>query len=582
MGFDLGNFLSGAAKAAGDAVQTVEKIPGVSDAVKSVAGQVGVDAGVVGAIVDAGTKIANASPTISAAGNLGKDVPGYSHGFALGVGSMQTPIDKPQHLAVLRGSLPPGSQHGFDTALALHLGTVRRPAPPLPPKARAAYQITHGMVGAPVAQKDLLMETIAVDPDARPGAVQAIKEVASSRETLWEKAMNAAGLHGLGDPSNRDYKFGQDDDDGDDDGGDGDGGDGDGDGDGDGGGGGGGGNGGGGDGSPQQPQTPKKKKKHHHHPHHAGHHAAGGHRGHPAAPHHHGETMMMPPGAEHGYDPSIFEHREWERHHREFEHRPFEPYQPYPAAPMPAAPPGHGGGGPDAGHIAANVFDPMHLFHDKPKNVGDVLKNVFDPLHIFGEHGIDAPLMPPAPEHRPYGPPVHRAYGPPEHRPAPHPGHGPDAGDVAANVLDPMHLFHKQPKSVGDVLKNIFDPLHIFGDPTETESSDFGKHHKKHKDQMGAELPPSAVAFGAEAFHYGCEVGCAMAGEASYAGEMQTDPQGHVALYGAQHDPREWEPEIDPLWEVNARVDIAPEIEEVLEKDADDHGLRVAVEGIMP
>src|SRR5208282_3623939 len=167
MGFDLGSFLSDAAKAAGDAVQTVEKIPGASDAIKSVAGSVGIDPNVVGAIADAGAKIANASPVISAAGNLGKNIPGFARGFSVGVGTMQTPVDKPQHLAVLRGSLAPTEQHGFDTAVALHLGAVRRPAPPLPPKARAAYQITHGMVGAPVAQKDMMMESIAVDPDAR-------------------------------------------------------------------------------------------------------------------------------------------------------------------------------------------------------------------------------------------------------------------------------------------------------------------------------------------------------------------------------------------------------------------------------
>jgi hypothetical protein len=545
MGFDLGNFLSGAAKAAGDAVQTVEKIPGASDAIKSVAGSVGVDPSIVQTIADAGTKIANSSPVISAAGNLGKDIPGFAHGFAVGVGTMQTPIEKAQHLAVLRGSLPANGQQGFDTAVALHVGGIRRPAPPLPPKARAAYQITHGMVGAPVAQKDLMMESIAVDSDARPGAVQAIREVASDRETLWEKLMNAAGFHGSSDRSNRDYKFGQDDDDGDggDDGGGDDGGD---DGGGDDGGGGGGG-GGGDDGAPQQP----KKHHHKHHPHHRASHRGG----HPAAPRggHHGEVMT----SSHGQDP-YFPHPQFDhRFDHRFEHHPYDPYAQVaqPAAPfapyqqqvpMPPGPPGYPYGyppaeGPSGGtKTAENIFDPLHLFHTKGgkgKSVGQIAKSFLDPLHIFGD-------------------PDEREYHHEHHRHDEHHRHHHDG----------RHEERREER------RGFF--------------ADFGKHHhKKHKDQMGVELPPSARMFGAEAYRMGHEIGCAMGFEASLypiAGELQTDPQGHVALYGAQHDPRDWDLTADPLLEINSRVAVWPSVDQHLEDEEDATAERASVEGIMP
>jgi hypothetical protein len=464
MGFDLGNFISDAAKAAGDAVNTVEKIPGASDAIKFVAGRNGVDPNVVNAITDVGTKIANSNPVIAAAGNLGKDVPGFQRGFALGVGTMQTPIDRPQHLAILRGSLPPNDQHGFDTAVALHVGRIRRPAPPLPPKARAGYQITHGMVGAPTAQKELMMGLVAADPDARGGAVRAVKEVADGRESLWEKLMSALGFRSH-PPDEHFGHFGQDDgddaaDDDDDDGS----------GDDDSGGGG----GGGGDGGDSQP--PKKHKRHHH----GGHHHAGAH-GHASSHrsgHHHGEMRGEASGEPSGYGWEPFARPFLPRH--EVEH------------PGMISPPRPGGG--------------------------------LDRLHRDGH------------KHHPHAP------APPITRPAP-------------PIMRPAPPIMQSPA-----------PPSGFG------GGGSGHHHHHHKAKMGVELPSTARFFGSEAYRIGCHM----------AGELQTDPQGHVSLYGAQHDPRDFDLTADPLIEINSSVAIWPDLEESLDDDADNQLLRVATQGEAP
>ena len=650
MGFDLGNFLSGAAKAAGDAVQTVEKIPGASDAIKSVAGKVGVDQSVVDAISNAGTKIANGSPVISAAGNLGKDVPGFAHGFAVGVGTMQTPVDKAQHLAVLRGSLEPGAQQGFDTAVALHVGGIRRPPPPLPPKARAAYQITHGMIGAPVAQKDMLMESIAVDAEARPGAVQAIKEVASERETLWEKLMGAAGFHGPSDRTNRDFraaKFGDEDDDAPDggDGDDADGGGGD-DGGGDDGGGGdsgGGGGGGGGDDSPQ--------KKHHHHHHHGAHHPPARRPGVPGgarhAQHgrHHGEVagdppmpwasgmqaMIVPPGmpasspaSTHGWDvadalnphapflhvdPHRMHKSPWEHDLHPHQHPPLQPpFQP-PFPPQGGPPPFPPPGGPPP--FPQGQPFPHHHHHDPglplfpgvtlgphgvqgPHSVGQAVGDVLDPLHlgrvfshIFGEG--DGPVVEQDPaamgwewtrgaspqnwDHHDHG--FRHDYGMPGGRP----NFGPPMGVPAAPLTRPAPPMVTPPAPFGAEHRAFERRVaHHLGQTNQhrtrgpEEIADFGKHHHpKKKSQMGVELPPSAQAFGEMGFHMGC-----------FGGEMQTDPQGHVALYGAQHDPTDWDLRADPLLEINASVAIYEKVGEKLDEAEDAQAARVANEGIMP
>ncbi len=178
-------------------------------------------------------------------------------------------------------------------------------------------------------------------------------------------------------------------------------------------GGGDGGGGGGGDGGAPQAQAP-----HHRHHHHGGHHP-----GHPGG-HHHGEFGVEPPAP-------FLPHSEF--YDRRFE-QPYDEHS-YPGAPMPAPgyppygyphpahhPGAHPGGG-GAGSVAANVLDPMHLFHQHPKNVGDVLKNVFDPLHIFGDPRIERregpfglrptprPAFPPLPPHIARDPFVSRGFG---------------------------------------------------------------------------------------------------------------------------------------------------------------------------
>jgi hypothetical protein len=460
MGFNLGNFLGGAAKAAGDAVNTVERIPGASDAIQNIAGQVHIDPAIVQTIAAAGTKIANASPVISAAGNLAKDVPGYDHGFALGVGTMQTPIDRVDHLAALRGSLSPGAQQGFDTALALHVGAVKKPAPPLPPAQRAAYHIAHGLVGAPVAQKVAVMGAVAECPDCRPGAAVAIKEIASDRESLWEKTMSALGLRGP--PQAPAVSIGQDEDGGGDD----DAGDGGGD---DGGGDDGGGGGGGGGGDP--PQTP-------HHPHH---HRKGGH------------------GAHRG------------------------------GSARPGAP---------ARHHGESSFEDQYLLSD--------FRPVGQPTSNFGGH---------------------------HHKKKKKGGMHGDGADSSSPTLDLSGLSAHP----GDATHHgdFFGLLHWWRERQES------KRHERYLHGLSGR----ARTFGAQAYMHGCSVGAEVVstGRAPHVGgEMLTDPQGHVSLYGAQHNPVDFDMYADPDYVTNSMVDITPMIEEALGASEDDHALSVATKGIAP
>jgi hypothetical protein len=114
-----------------------------------------------------------------------------SHGFDQAVGLMQYQITQFQYQTA-RAQLNSADKRGFDIATALHIGRVSGPPAPLslPPRMRAAYHITHGMLGAPVESKQEMMSVLTSTPLGKAGAVTAINEIAKARRSWWAKLLS--------------------------------------------------------------------------------------------------------------------------------------------------------------------------------------------------------------------------------------------------------------------------------------------------------------------------------------------------------------------------------------------------------
>jgi hypothetical protein len=131
--------------------------------------------------------------TLQAARGMLKNV--GTHGFDQGVGMMQHQITPYQFHAV-RSQLAAPDRKGFDVATALHIGRVAGPPIPigLPARMRVGYHVTHGMLGAPVANKVAMMTTVVGEQNGRAGATAAIKEIALAHESWWKRLLEWLGL----------------------------------------------------------------------------------------------------------------------------------------------------------------------------------------------------------------------------------------------------------------------------------------------------------------------------------------------------------------------------------------------------
>ena len=106
-----------------------------------------------------------------------------SNGYDIGIGASLN-IISPGNLAAIRNQLNPVDQKGFDMALSLHMGAMIAPPPPpgTSAVASAAYAMTAGMRSAPSNNKASMMQNISSNPNARPGAVIAIKAIAKAKQ----------------------------------------------------------------------------------------------------------------------------------------------------------------------------------------------------------------------------------------------------------------------------------------------------------------------------------------------------------------------------------------------------------------
>jgi len=133
-----------------------------------------------GKLVQSGVELAQAHPVVQAARAL---LPGPARrGFDAGSGLMQQRA-KTFDVQVVRQSLSPQEQTGFDTAVATRVGMVVHPKPAgVSPAAAAGYAITKGMQGGTPSVKQAVMANVSKQPQAAAGATAAVKEVAAGRQ----------------------------------------------------------------------------------------------------------------------------------------------------------------------------------------------------------------------------------------------------------------------------------------------------------------------------------------------------------------------------------------------------------------
>jgi hypothetical protein len=105
-----------------------------------------------------------------------------TNGFDIGLGLMQYAGLNPYAVLATREVLSPADQHGFNTALALHIGRVRAPAPPTKDVGHhLGYFVTKGMQGAAETTKQNLMRMLAANAAARAGAERAVEQIHQAR-----------------------------------------------------------------------------------------------------------------------------------------------------------------------------------------------------------------------------------------------------------------------------------------------------------------------------------------------------------------------------------------------------------------
>jgi hypothetical protein len=140
-----------------------------------------------------GAHIASGNMTIAAAASI---IPGGGHGFQVGIGLMAKQTG-PFGIRTIRDSLTGDDRKAFDVAVSVHVAAVVTPihkVDMMPASAQAGFLVTKGMQGAPATNKAVLMTAVAEKPEARAGAVVAIKIIANRRDTLVHRILRAVGL----------------------------------------------------------------------------------------------------------------------------------------------------------------------------------------------------------------------------------------------------------------------------------------------------------------------------------------------------------------------------------------------------
>jgi len=146
----------------------------------------------IGALADVGKSEVASSPTLRATEALLPS--GTETAFHAAIGLMKH-HSGPVELEAARGALDADEKKSFDLGLSVRIGEVTHTdTPPMSDRERAGYLIVKGMQGASEEQRVGMMAQLANDPDARRGAVIAVKEVANAREPWWFKVKEALGL----------------------------------------------------------------------------------------------------------------------------------------------------------------------------------------------------------------------------------------------------------------------------------------------------------------------------------------------------------------------------------------------------
>ena len=107
-------------------------------------------------------------------------------GFDVGLGCTFNKISA-NNLNTIREGLSSIDQNGFDSALALHIGSYVSPTPNanVHPMQSAGHLMTVGMKSAPESNRVAMMQNIANNPTARAGAVIAVKQLANEKQGFF-------------------------------------------------------------------------------------------------------------------------------------------------------------------------------------------------------------------------------------------------------------------------------------------------------------------------------------------------------------------------------------------------------------
>ena len=124
-------------------------------------------------------------PTLKAGEGLLKSVD-ERRGFEIGSGLMLYEL-APMHVAAVQNKLSTdGERHGFDMALAGHVGGVKEGATQFSnPQSQFAFRATLGARNASAEMKGRIVQTGTVNVHATVGTLEAAKQVAVSKEHWW-------------------------------------------------------------------------------------------------------------------------------------------------------------------------------------------------------------------------------------------------------------------------------------------------------------------------------------------------------------------------------------------------------------
>jgi hypothetical protein len=143
-----------------------------------------------------GANVTQSDPLVQAGKTLGSTE--YQAGYHIGVGLMQHRIGIYAMMSIRR-SLRGEQLKGLDLATSLHVGrAIVRPkklqAVSTTPIAQLGFLTTKGMMRAQPDNKAALIMTISAHPEARDGAVSAIKDVARHRSSWWGQLKHNLGF----------------------------------------------------------------------------------------------------------------------------------------------------------------------------------------------------------------------------------------------------------------------------------------------------------------------------------------------------------------------------------------------------